>query len=195
MHGDGGGETLNVQLRSPLNTTSLGYGDHHVTVDFTGWRYFELLEIESTDIADHGWPYRNASYAVYREGIDYNQIAQLSFWYNNLPQGHEVACHLSPIKALPLVRAKLRNPKVTIGGRTVVFPVEMETGSYLEYRGAGDCRMYGPKGELTSDVTPQGGIPALEPGDNAVTFECDATPGVSSRACVTVSSRGEPITE
>lgn len=195
VHGDGRGETLNVQIMSPSNTTSLGYGDHHITVDFTGWRYFELLEIESTNIADHGWPYRNASYAVYREGIDYAQIAQLSFWYNNLPQGQEVACHLSPIKALPLVKATLRNPKLTIGGKTVVFPVEMETGSYLEYNGPTDCKLYGRVGKLISEVTPQGEAPTLEPGDNAVQFNCDGTPGVSSRARVTVSSRGEAITE
>ena len=195
VNGDGKGETLNVQIMSPRSTTSLGYGDHHITVDFTGWRYFELLEIESTDIADHGWPYRNASYSVYREGIDYAQIAQLSFWYNNLPQNQDVACHLSPIKALPLVKAKLNNPKVTIGGKTVVFPVEMETGSYLEYRGADDCKLYGPQGNLISEVTPQGDTPTLAAGDNAVKFECDAAPDVSSRACVTVGSRGEPVRE
>jgi hypothetical protein len=195
VHGDGKGETLNVQLRSPLNTTSLGYGDHHITVDFTGWRYFELLEIESTDIADHGWPYRNAAYAVYREGIDYGQIAQLSFWYNNLPQGQDVACHLSPIKALPLVRTHLVQPKVTIGGKTLVFPVVMEVGAYLEYRGPEDCKLYGPNGQLINSITPQGDAPALEPGDNEVKFECEAVPGINNRAWVTISSRGEPITE
>ena len=140
-------------------------------------------------------PYRNAAYAVYREGIDYGQIAQLNFWYNNLPQGQDVACMLSPIKALPLVKAKLRNPRVTLGGRTLAFPVEMETGSYLEYRGTGDCRLYGAKGDLIGDVAPQGDTLLLVPGDNAAKFECDATPGVSSRAWVTVSSRGEPLAE
>jgi len=195
VYGDGKGETLNVQLMSPTNTTSLGYGDHHISIDFTGWRYFELLEIESTNIAEHNWPYRNAAYAVYREGIDYAQIAQMSFWYNNLPQGRDVACYLGPIKALPLVKAKLRNPKVTIGGKTLVFPVELETGSYIEYRGAGNCSVYGSKGELLNEVTPQGDTVSLEPGDNAVQFNCDGMPGVSSRACVTVSSRGGPISE
>ncbi len=195
VHGDGKGETLNVQIMSPRNTTALGYGDHHITVDFTDWRYFELLEIESTDIADHGWPYRNAAYSVYREGIDYGQIAQLSFWFNNLPQGQEVACHLSPVKALPLVKNHLVQPRVTIGGKTLSFPVEMEVGAYLEYRGMDDCKLYGPTGEMIATVTPQGDALTLEPGDNTARLECDAVPGISNRAWVTISSRGEPITE
>ncbi|MBI5095445.1 MAG: hypothetical protein HZB26_23805 [Candidatus Hydrogenedentes bacterium] len=38
VYGDGLGELLNVQLRSPLHTLSLGIGDHHIPIDFTGWR-------------------------------------------------------------------------------------------------------------------------------------------------------------
>ena len=77
----------------------------------------------------------------------------------------------------------------------MVFPVEMETGSYLEYQGAGSCKLYGPQGNLINEVTPQGDAPMLAAGDNAVQFGCDAAPGVSSRACITVGGRGEPIAE
>ncbi|MDQ1257795.1 MAG: hypothetical protein QG656_2401, partial [Candidatus Hydrogenedentes bacterium] len=89
VHGDGRGELLNVQLRSPEHTTSLGIGDHYMNIDFTGWRYFELIEPEGGRIEEHTWPY-GGSYAVYRECVDYAQVKRLSLWYNNLPANQEV---------------------------------------------------------------------------------------------------------
>ena len=86
-------------------------------------------------------------------------------------------------------------PKITISGKTLVFPVGMEPGAYIEYRGMEDCKLYGPNGQLITTMAPQGDAPTLDPGDNAVKFECDAVPGINNRACVTVISRGDPISE
>ena len=194
VHGDGQGELLNVQLRSPEHTTSRGIGDHYIHVDFTGWRYFELLGPEGGRIQDYSWPYGGA-YAIYREHVDYGQVKRLSLWYNNLPPGNEVTCCVGPIKALPLVQTKLINPTITIAGTTLTFPTEIESGCYLEFRSPADCKLYGPTGALLRDITPQGNVPTLKPGDNQVTFECETPDGVSARTYVTVISRGEPLQE
>ena len=194
VHGDGQGELLNVQLRSPEHTTYGGLGDHYVLVDFEGWRYFELIEPEGGHIKDYAWPY-GGDYAIYRECVDYAQVKRLSLWYNNLPADKNVTCCLGPIKALPLVKAKLTNPKVTIAGKTITFPTEIESGCYLEFYSMSDCRLYGPKGELLSEVTPEGDAPQLEAGDNQVEFECDVPSQVSARAYVTVISRGEALSD
>lgn len=190
VHGDGQGELLNLQLRSPLHTTSLGYGDHYVKVDFTGWRYFELVEPEGGHIDDFAWPYRGHAYAIYRENVDYNQVETLSFWYNLLPQGKKVACYLSPVKALPLAKAKLVNPKVTVGGETITFPVEIESGSYLEFRSMDDCKLYGSDGALLTEVKPEGNVPLLAPGENPIAVECTTDSGANPRAYVTVITKG-----
>ncbi|MCC6698353.1 MAG: hypothetical protein IT365_22200 [Candidatus Hydrogenedentes bacterium] len=190
VHGDGQGELLNVQLRSPLHTTSLGYGDHYVKVDFTGWRYFELVEPEGGHIDDFAWPYRGHAYAIYRENVDYNQVETVSLWYNLLPQGAKVACHLSPIKALPLTKAKLVNPKITLGGQTIVFPVEIESASYLEFRAMDDCKLYGSDGALLAEVKPEGSVPQLAPGANPIEIECATDSGANPRAYVTVITKG-----
>lgn len=193
VHGDGQGELLNVQLRSPEHTTNTGIGDHYVTVDFTGWRYFELIEMEGGRIEDYSWPY-GGYYAVYRENVDYGQVHSMSFWFNNVPAGKEVACHLSPVRAVPLVKCAITNPRLSVAGKTIAFPVTMESGQYLELLGPDDCRLYGPKGELVQEVKLDGDLPVLAAGDNEVAFECDAADGPNPRAWVTVITRGEPLT-
>jgi glutathione S-transferase len=189
VHGDGQGETLNVQLRSPQHLSG-GIGDHYIVVDFTGWRYVELIEPEGDRYSNYQWPYGDI-YSIYREGVVFGQVETLSLWYNHLPPDKPVSCSLSPIKALPLVAAKLVNPSMSIGGRTITFPVEIPSGHYLEFRAADDCKLFGPQGELVRDVQPQGAIPVLQPGENEVRFDTQALPGVNPRANVTLITEGE----
>ncbi|MCC6445426.1 MAG: hypothetical protein IT210_18440 [Armatimonadetes bacterium] len=190
--GDGQGEVLNVQFRSPEHLSG-GVGDHYIPVDFTGWRYFELVEFEGERADDYLWPYSPNYYATYREGVLFHQISSLSLWLNDIPPGKTAACYLGPVKALPLVSAKMKNPRLTVGGRTILFPVEIESGSFLEMGSLTDCKLYGPQGDLLREVAPQGDLPALAPGENAVTFACEGPEGVTVRAKVTVITRGDPL--
>ncbi len=206
VHGDGKGEVLNFQLRCPRHVVA-GIGEHYVLVDFTGWRYFELIEPEAERYEDYRWPYGDA-YAIYREPVDYSQVSSLGLWFNNVPAGAAAACYLSPIRAIPLVESGVRNPAVTVGGpsvgahscapvrggRTVVFPVEMTAGSYLEVTSRSDCKLYGRQGELICEVEPQGEVPVLEEGENEVHFACEAGDArVRPRARVTILTRGDPL--
>jgi len=195
VYGDGQGEVLNFQLRSPEHVVA-GIGEHYVVVDFTGWRYFELIEPEGEHYQDYSWPYGGA-YAIYRESVDYGRVASLNLWYNDLPPGKSVTCYLSPIEALPVTSVKLKNPAVTVGGKTIIFPTEIETGCYLEFRSMTDCKLYGPDGRLVSEVQPRGEIPQLAPGANQIAFNCETAAGASPnpRACVTIISQGEPLSE
>ncbi|MBI5095446.1 MAG: hypothetical protein HZB26_23810 [Candidatus Hydrogenedentes bacterium] len=92
-----------------------------------------------------------------------------------------------------MVKAKLKNPKVKVGDTVVTFPVEIESGAYLEYNSMTDCKLYGPNGALVAEVKPEGAAPGLNPGDNKVEFTCEPPAGVSARAHVTVIGQGEPI--
>lgn len=189
--GDGQQQVLNLQLRSPSHV-SHGIGDHYIPIDFSGWRYFELIEPEGERHAQYAWPY-GGIYSIYRESVAYGQVASLGLWYNNLPPGKRATCYLSSIQALPLVSTKLVNPAVSIGGKRVAFPVEIESGCYLECTSADDCKLYGPQGQLLRPLVPEGEIPSLEPGVNEVRFECVASAGASPRANVTVISFGDPL--
>jgi len=190
VHGDGRGELMNFQLgtQQPFEA----HADHYVTVDFAGWRYFELVEPEAERFEDHSWPYGRCIYSQYREALGFGRVEWLNLWYNDVPADAEVECFLSPVKALPLVKGRISRPAITAGGRTIVFPVEIESGCYLEFNGPGDCRLYGPKRELIGEVTPEGEAPVLEAGENVVTFSCERGPGADRpRANITVISSGD----
>jgi hypothetical protein len=195
VYGDGQGELLNLQERSPAGRAVGGIGDHYVAVDFMGWRYFELVEMEGGRIADYSWPYGSDAYGVYRESVDYGQVETFALWYNNLPPGKKVTCYLSPVKALPLAKATLRNPAITVSDKTITFPVEIETGCYLEFASMDDCNLYSPKGEVMREVKPEGEAPVLSAGDNQATFACEAPSGLNPRAHVTLITKGQPFRE
>ena len=191
VYGDGQGEVLNVQLKSPSHLVS-GIGDHYMVVDFTGWRYFELIELEGERHADFQWPYGDI-YSIYRTAVRLDSVETLGLWYNSLPPGKAATCYLSPIKALPLVSSKLVNPTVSIGGQAITFPVEIPSGHYLELIEAGNCKLYGVNGELVREVVPQGVIPVLQSGENEISFQTQTPPNLSPRARATVIALDQPI--
>ncbi len=92
-----------------------------------------------------------------------------------------------------MVSATVKNPSITIGGKSIVFPVTMESGMYLEFRSYDDCKLYGPKGELLMEVIPEGAIPDLENGENEILFSGDGPGEISSRVQVTIISEGDPL--
>ncbi len=187
IHGDGQGEVMNFQLNSPKHFDARA--DHYVTIDFNGWRYFELVEPESERFEDYSWPYGRCIYSVYREALGFKEVHRFHLWYNNVPVGCTVTCYLSPIKALPLIKNQISRPSITVGGRKIVFPVTLESGFYLECFGPDDCRLCGPKGELIRQVRPEGEIPILEAKDNAIMFGCGEST-LRPRANITIIMQG-----
>jgi hypothetical protein len=195
IKGDSNGQILNLSIRSPLHISYGVHGDHFVKIDFTGWKYFELVEIESSEISNYIWPDDSHFYVYdsYRHTVQFESVEKLQLWYNNLPEGKEVSTEVGPIKAIPMVSGNIENPSIMIGGEKVVFPVRMESGMFLEFRSADDCKLYGSKGELLKEVTPQGTIPYLAKGDNEISFSGEGSKQINTRVQVTVISEGNPL--
>ncbi len=192
VHGDNSGALLNLQLLSARHTAAGGIGDRYITLDFSGWRYFTLVEFEGGRIEDYTWPYGD-HYSIYREHVDFAAVESFSLWFNNLPPTEKVTCAISPIKALPLVEQPVSNPVVTINGATIRFPIEIPVGASLEFHHIDGCRLYGKKGELLAEVTPEGEAPVLNEGDNTIVFRCDQGGDTPARARVTLIAAGEPL--
>ena len=85
VHGDNSGALLNLQVLSAAHTGAGGTGDHYITLDFAGWRYFALVEFESERIS--GLAGRRQRYSIYREHVEFAAVESFSLWYNNLPPG------------------------------------------------------------------------------------------------------------
>jgi hypothetical protein len=194
VNGDSSGHLLNIRLESPKHLSHGARGDHFIKIDFKGWKYFELVEIESSEFSNYIWPDSGFYvYDSYRHTVLFNNIDKIQLWYNNLPGGKETGCLISQIKALPLVTQVITDPSVTINGKTVVFSCTMESGMYLEFMSEDDCKLYGPKGEFIKDVEIKGDVPELNHGENKITFKCKGRGDVNSRVQVTVISEGLTI--
>ena len=191
VKGDGSGQILNVGLRSPVHLNG-GRGDHFIRIDFTGWRYFELVENESDQFSDYLWPDHHLYvYRTYRHQLYYNNIEKLQLWFNNLPAGREVSCMIGPVKALPLASATLNDPAIAIGGEEITFPGTIKSGEYIEFRSKDDCKLFTSKGQFIRDIAVKGDIPILKKDSNDVSFKCNNNTDYSSRVQVTVIAEGE----
>ncbi len=191
IEGDGKGQIAAIRLESPRHISFGAVADRYINIDFTGRRLFTLIETESTRWSDYVWDDGKWLYNVYRETIDFGAVESLSIWYNNLPEGEKVACVIGPVKALPMVACTVRNPRIAVNGKTIILPVEMRSGSYVEFGGDNDCVLYGARGELISTVKADGAIPVLSAGENQIGFSCGEADGPPGRVKLTVISYGE----
>ena len=87
INGDGNGEIINFRLESPHHLAYGAVADRYVTVDFTGWRYVEMVETESERWSDYTWNDGKSLGDVYRETIRFDAVESVSVWLNNLPAG------------------------------------------------------------------------------------------------------------
>jgi hypothetical protein len=112
----------------------------------------------------------------------------------NLPAGKTISCGIGPLKSLPVRKAKLVNPSISTGGATLTFPITLESGDYLEFRAAEDCKVYNAKGDMVKAVVPEGAIPMLEAGDNELRLAAGAPQdGPRPRLRVSAITSGEPF--
>ncbi len=205
IHGDGGGEILNIRLRSPESVVKKGFADHYAVIDFSGWRYFELIEPESDRILDFRWPDESRTedwksgmeqeenisrYDPYRNTVDLKNIESMGIWYHNLPRGRKTSCLLGPVKAVRLIPGRIHRPSVSAGGREIKFPVTLESGQYLEFEGEGNASIYDRNGNKISETAPEGSVPELTSGKNDILFSCAPHGGILPRARISVDIIG-----
>ena len=194
IKGDGKGALLNLQVGTPREFMS-ALSDHYVTLDFTGWRYVELLarERDVERMHDYVWPYGGiGSHALYRTPLDMAHISQVTFYLNDLPPGGSVDVTVSPVMALPTQSAVLKNPTLTLNGQTLALPLTLTSGDFAELEPDGLCTHYNDKGDPLARLLPMA-CPSLHAGDNAVHFDCERPQGVSARAEVTLNTFGTPF--
>ncbi|HPA17570.1 MAG TPA: hypothetical protein PLU30_07465 [Verrucomicrobiae bacterium] len=195
IKGDGRGALLNVQLGTPREY-SQALSDHYVTVDFTGWRYVELLvrERDVDQMTKYTWPYDHG-YSLYRNHLDMAHISDVSLYINNIPPGESTEVVVGPLMALPVQSAEFKNPTITLNGQTLVVPVALKSGDFLEVEPDGKVTHHNDKGDLLGRMRPAPAPtwPLMQAGENSVAFDCDRPQGVSARAEVTLNTFGAPF--
>jgi hypothetical protein len=192
VEGDGRGEIIAIRLESPQHISFGAIADRYITVDFIGRRFFTLVETEAARWSDYIWNDGKWLYNAYRETINFGVVESMGLMYNNLPPNQEVRCTIGAVKALPMVPCSIKNPAVTVNGKTISFPVEIPSGGFLEFYNVDNCTLYGPTGETIGKVTPSESAPILQEGTNSVQFTCDPT-DPAPRAKIVVISYGDPL--
>ncbi|HSA12151.1 MAG TPA: hypothetical protein P5205_17450 [Candidatus Paceibacterota bacterium] len=187
VEGDGSGALVAIRLESPRAIAFGAIADRYLKLDFTGRRTFTLVETESARWSDYVWNDGKHAYNVYRETIDFGAIESASIWLQNLPPGRKTQCRLGPVRDVALQAGRVKNPRISVGGHSVEFPIELASGSWIECNGPDDCATYAARGEPLGKVIPRGDWPTLPAGVAGVKFSCVAVEAPAPRARVTVS--------
>ncbi len=194
VKGDGSGALLNIQAATPREYMH-ALSDHYVTLDFTGWRYVELLvrERDVDRMNDYVWPY-GGSYTIYRTPLNMRHISQATIYLNDLPPGRKVDITVSPVMAVATKKTTLNNPGLTLNGQTFTLPFKLASGDFAEIGPDGSCTHYDEHGFPLSRVNiDKADLPVLRPETNALRFTCEKTGPLSARVAVTVCALGSPF--
>ncbi|MCK5801595.1 MAG: hypothetical protein KAI66_02125 [Lentisphaeria bacterium] len=188
--GDGSGATLNIQMRDTGNFNS--FEDKYVPIDFTGWRYIRLLEAEGDRFESLTLPYGRCVYKIYRHVLDHANFRRLNLWYANIRPHSEVRCLMTPIRALPVIPAKLASAEIEINGARLALPVAMESGQWLEIDPQGAWTVFDPKGTALKSGTISSQLPKLVPGANQLALHTPAGAG-AYRFRISLATKGGPL--
>jgi hypothetical protein len=208
VHGDGQGAMLNIQLRNPRHVT-FALTEHYIKLDFTGWRYVELLDTADYEIEDFEWPYSKPradwekdlasamgfAYPMYHAHLNYAQIGELRITMNNLPEGKEVNVMIGAIRAIPHKETSFKNPVLNLSGRDIAFPLELASGNMLEFTPPRAFTVYDKTGEIFTSGELEHDAPQLKSGVTDIVFTCEPAADANAHARVTITTAGNALKE
>ena len=172
IYGDAKGQVVNVCVQCPHYLFG-GVAEHFVKIDFTGWKYISWAEAENGMYPDIKWPVYGGAYANYRNTLRYDKIYRIDVMVN----GDVTGLKFRTLKALPVAKSTLTNPKVTLGGSTLSFSDSIPNGCWMQYTGGDKAPVFDVSGEILSEMTVSGTMPEFKQGENNVTIESTSAEG------------------
>ncbi|MEP6536258.1 MAG: hypothetical protein ABJF23_13110 [Bryobacteraceae bacterium] len=181
--GDGSGAFLHFVIE---DSSRWPVRDYYVRLDFKGRRYVEMREAAKGEIYDFVFPFNN--YWAIRN-IDIKTISRVYVFLTGVPSGAAVDARFSRLEALREQARPVKDANLTINGKSVSFPANLQTGWYLEYLGSGEARVFNANGFEQPGAGIHGTTPVMRHGSNKIHFQC----GGCGPAKLTISTRGEPL--
>ena len=186
VKGDGSDAYLHFTIESGRQSAR----DYYTRLDFTGWKYVRMHESAGGEIYDFKFPFSN----YWALGImSFEAVDRLYVFITNLPPGETAAVSFGRLEALKETPRPVHNPGLTVQGKSITFPVNLEPGWYLEYAGDGAVRVFDPNGFVKAKAKPKGAVPTIGKGNNDVAFFCDPGKDRGQTAKVTFITRGKPL--
>jgi hypothetical protein len=180
---------LNIQPETPRE-----YGhslaEHYVTLDFTGWRDFEmpLRERDAARYCDYEWPYKGYA-VVFHRLINGKHVSAVNFYLNEIPAGGKAEAEVSDIVFVPLRQLQGVRSEVVINGKSLAVPFEMQSGDFAELED-GVWTLYSPDGDPMRRVFSPDSVVLLQSGVNEVVCRARGKDGTRSRMEVTIFAVG-----
>ncbi len=173
--GDAQGQIVNVCVQCPHYLFG-GIVEHFVKIDFTGWKYIAWAEAETGMYPNISWPINTNLYARYRSSLRYDKICRVDVMIHGNPTGLK----FRSLKALPVEKSTLSNPKVSLNGTTLSFTGSMPNGSWMQYTGGDKAPVFSASGRKLSEMTVSGTMPEFKQGENRVTLESTSVEGFAA---------------
>ena len=200
VKGDASGAVLNIQFKTPYVFFE-SVSDHYIDLDFSGWKYFTLLfrERDAERMQEFKWPYNTnpSRHANARTALDCKHIESISIMLNNVPAGKGTDIELGGIDIFPQEKAVLSKPRLNVNGTSILMPVDLNSGEYLEIDAEGQGTLHAENGEIMDRFTPvvEGRHPQLAVGENKMELDVKSLNDFAPRAEVTLFSYGKPFGE
>lgn len=190
VYGDGGGQHINVRMQSPFHMTS-GFIDRKLTVDFTGWRYFALVEADNGMIDDSDYyptdSYDHWLYEEFRQHVHFGSISKVSLQVT----GNTTNLRFRTFRALPLTTSYLFNPEFQMNGQKITFRGKIKNGHYMEYMPGGRAVVYDAFGNEVSEMQPDATSFKFSTGDTALRFSGTNESGKPTSVRITVRTNDD----
>ena len=189
VRGDNGGQKINVRVESPIQYVS-GHNDHFIDVDFSGWRYFSLIEAENGTRPPVEWPKPCGSYLdEYREIVHYEHVSEINLMIVGDPKN----LRFRTLKAVPIRNYDLIDPSFVLDGRKFLFKGAIASGHYMEWEGGEAASVCNHTGQEVSRMKLVGDVPALSTGENRLTFSCGRNVNTPVRARLVFGLIGDKL--
>ena len=188
VEGDGSGTNLHFTLE---DAGRWQVRDFYVPLTFKGWKYIEIPKWAQREIYEFQFPCSNFNAL---RGMDWESVPRVYVFLTNIPSGSSASARFGRLEALHESTPRtVRNPGLTVNGKSITFPVTIEPDWYLEYAGADPVRVFDANGFLQAEVMPEGPPPQLTAGNNSLTFFCERGPDFGETVKVTPITRGKPL--
>ncbi len=171
---------LNVQLEAAGKT----YRDHYIDLNFTGEKTIVIPEPTTERMLPEFRPaHANYAFKAAMYGFQYQRIVALNLRWMRA----SAPCRILRVEALAESETVLKDPSVTLGNATLIFPATLKTGDYIEFWGGNTARLFDRNGHLLASVTPLGPVPLLATGANELTLN-----GNAKLTVITIGNSGLP---
>lgn len=132
VYGNGNPNDAILLTMGSASVSETGRLDFFIPTAHTGWREFILVDSDNADYDgfDFAGDYiTSVHYATFRNGYDFKTANSVTVNIAGSCEG----VMIDDLKAYTLSNSPVKNPSVTINGKTITFSAEVRSGEYIEY--------------------------------------------------------------